>query len=595
MIRKRIGHALAGDMASLVSCGALMAGLVSCVGACAFSIHELDIESPRVVSFSPVGTASTTTSLSVTFSRPVRRETVEVTNAFVLVRTEELTSVFRSDLGNPPLLASRQELVVPGRLVLSEDKTTLSFFPERPLEGQTGYSYLVSGSVTDKNDNPLVVPLLDEDGEIVRYPESHPRRPGEVVYVAGSFEATFVTERALDVEGPQVVERFPSPAAENVPMNLASAWVRFDGAVHNVSPGTFQVIGPEENEQDALERAGFVDITEGRTRAELLLTEDLDASTEYRVVLRSDIEDEAGGRLDELLNESFFVTAICRDEDPPKIHPDSIEVSPVDTFAIVRWVTNEPSVGIVHHGKAVPDMETDGGAAACEFLTYDPCTDPPMDAFCRHEVRIDGLDTETVYSFEVESIDAAGNRTITPGGEFKTLPLLPPLILNEIQPTPDVVPQSEAEFMEIFNAGEEAVDLLGWQVIDRSAPSPTKRELTAVDPWPHVLEPGEYALIVGQAFDASHYSDLTAQAILATGTTAAPLGGLTDSRGLYIEFLSPHGAVVSTFRGWFQGQDNRGVSIERIDPLGPDERDNWAWAEVPPGATPGYENSVTER
>jgi hypothetical protein len=564
----------------------MTAAAVLVAAACAFPIPDLDLEAPRVVTSLPVGTASTTPEIVLEFSRPILRESLEVNNAFILLKTEDVSSALLTDLNNPPLIASRQPLLVDGTLNLSEDGTRLSFIPARPLDGETSYTYLLSRSVTDLDENPLTVPLLDEDGQALLYPENHPVRPGEPVYVMGHFRAEFVTGAALEVEGPVVVERFPAAGAQNVPPNLASVRVRFNEPAFNVTPATFQVMRQDGTPVGASE----VLVTDGRLRAELILAETLDLSTEYRMVLRADIVDGIGNRLDEQTNESTFGTAACEDEVAPEL--SAIEVTPVDTYAIVRWRATEPATSAVRYGEALPTLLAEGDAGRCALVNYDPCAEPPMDAVCSHEVRIDGLTPETEYVFEVESVDAAGNAAVSDVSSFTTLPPLPPLVVNEIQATPDIAPQEAGEFVEIYNAGDEAVDLAGWIIADASASPPRTQTLQALGPHLTVIEPGEYALIVGQAFDTSEYPTLATNVIL-SGTSGRLLSfGLADDRGLIIELRTPEGAMVSSFGGWLRGRDNRGRSIERIDATGPDVRENWTWALETPGATPGYRNSV---
>ena len=60
--------------------------------------------------------------------------------------------------------------------------------------------------------------------------------------------------------------------------------------------------------------------------------------------------------------------------------------------------------------------------------------------------------------------------------------------LSEVQPNPQAVPDSGGEWIELFNGGAEAVNLLGWQVRVRSGYSAT----LPYDTW---LAPGGYAVL----------------------------------------------------------------------------------------------------
>ncbi|MFW5879034.1 MAG: Ig-like domain-containing protein, partial [Myxococcota bacterium] len=476
------------------------AALLLLLAGCPHDIPEIDVEAPRVISSSPVDSATTMPTITVTFSELMDHESFQVANTFVLVRTEEISSTFVSDVDNPPLIASRQELVETGSTALQDvdGKTVLTFVPARPLEGETSYTYMVSGAVTDRDGNPLVIPLLDENGEEVLYgddfpeppgPEEdaaspggdtggHPTRAGDPVHVAGTFSAAFLTGPASEIEGPQVIDRFPEAGAANVPPNLAYVQVVFDEPAYNVNNVTFQVVGPDEEPVPSTQ----VDNTDGRTRATLWLAGNLEESTEYRMVLTSEITDDLDNELDEALNESTFTTASCEDEDDPVIDPEGIEVVPVDTYAIVRWQTNEPSTGLVRYGLSEPDTVVEGGSGRCTLVNYDPCADPPMDAVCVHEVRLEGLEPETEYVFEIESTDAAGNSTLTGVQTFTTLAPLPPLVVNEVMAAPEIAPQEAGEFVEIYNAGTEPVDLDGWIIADSSASPPRTQALAAFGP-----------------------------------------------------------------------------------------------------------------
>jgi hypothetical protein len=438
-----------------------------------------------------------------------------------------------------------------------------------------------------------VVPLLDEDGEVVRYPEGRPVRPGEIVYVMGHHRVDFVTGTALEVEGPMVEERFPAAGAQNVPPNLASVRVRFNEPAHNVTPATFQVVRPDGSAVGADE----VLVTDGRLRAELVLSEALALSTEYRMVLRADIVDGIGNRLDERLNESTFTTAACEDHTPPEVDPASVQVLVADTYAVVSWRTNEPATGRVRFGAGVPTEEVAADSGACRYPNFDPCAEPPPDVECPHSALLEGLTPESLYAFEIENVDLAGNVTTTAAEEFTTSPPLPPLVINEL--LHGVVAPETAEFVEIYNAGEEEVDLEGWLIRDSSVEDPRTQVLGPFGSYDTVVAPGEYALLVGGAFDPALYPDLAATAILSgRSTTSGKVNnrllspGMASTRNIQLQLLTPDEVPVSTFGGWLRGGERRGIAIERIDALEPDVRDNWTWAQDPPGATPGYRNSV---
>jgi hypothetical protein len=156
------------------------------------------------------------------------------------------------------------------------------------------------------------------------------------------------------------------------------------------------------------------------------------------------------------------------------------------------------------------------------------------------------------------------------------------IVVNEIQHQP---PAQQPEWIEVFHAGSDPVDIAGWSVSD--APAGTRHVLGSDTP---VIQPGTYVLI-------------TADSILLRASTGSrswilqPEGfpSLNNSGDLVL-LMDEEGRVMDSLRYDVAWGGGPGLSIERIDPLGLSTTpENWGSSTSTSGATPGYENSIVIR
>lgn len=163
---------------------------------------------------------------------------------------------------------------------------------------------------------------------------------------------------------------------------------------------------------------------------------------------------------------------------------------------------------------------------------------------------------------------------------------------------------SADEWIELYNAGSETVDLAGWSVcfedtvIDLGVADRATREVRTT-----ALEPGRFLLL--ERTDDHAVGDRAADVIY--------VGSLSNG-GCVIRVVDPDGNVVDTANleggSWPAGTAADGVpafaSMERLDPLAPDDPSNWGTAVMewstgtdangePICGTPGEENGALLR
>jgi hypothetical protein len=124
----------------------------------------------------------------------------------------------------------------------------------------------------------------------------------------------------------------------------------------------------------------------------------LTASTTYYVVVRSK---DASGNVSTSSEISFRTNSLPADITSPVI--SQLSYLPATSTISVSWNTNESATSRVYFGTTTPVVAT-------------PTTPNVFDATLRqtHLLTVSGLSTSTVYYFAVESVDASGNKTVSP-------------------------------------------------------------------------------------------------------------------------------------------------------------------------------------
>lgn len=175
--------------------------------------------------------------------------------------------------------------------------------------------------------------------------------------------------------------------------------------------------------------------------------------------------------------------------------------------------------------------------------------------------------------------DRAGNQGLSSPLAFEWPAPAPRVVITEVLANPAGA-ETTQEFVELFNAGDVAVELAGWVIADK----------TGKDVLPEsILMPGAFALVVSEAYDPADGKDPSPS----EGTLLIRVGGRIGSDGLSnsgepVRLLSPEGQVISQYGGWvdvsataWSGKSIKRTSIDACDAVD-------AWSKNPTSPTPGW-------
>lgn len=185
------------------------------------------------------------------------------------------------------------------------------------------------------------------------------------------------------------------------------------------------------------------------------------------------------------------------------------------------------------------------------------------------------------------------------------------VMANPAGPSGAHQPEDRNEFIELYNPGNEAVDLFDWTVDDGDNTDQLVAwtDLSILDVHPNLrinytwLEPGRYAVVLDSEYTDPHpegghvmpylFGDSTI--VLTTRNTTIG-NGLATTDPLIV--FSPYGDTTTWGTPDNTGDSipcnpGDGISWERISPLLPDSVSNWAACLDSAGCTPGRPNSVT--
>lgn len=157
------------------------------------------------------------------------------------------------------------------------------------------------------------------------------------------------------------------------------------------------------------------------------------------------------------------------------------------------------------------------------------------------------------------------------------------IALNEIMANP--LDEGTGEFIELYNFGDEDVDVAGFIITDGDA----NDTITGWNAGPTVLQPGDYGVVLDPGY-ADDYT-IPGEAVLLTIADTATIGnGLSISDP--VSLLDASGqSVIDTFSRVYD--PGNGVSVEKVDPTVGDVPSNWAASSCPSGSSPGALNCVT--
>jgi hypothetical protein len=184
--------------------------------------------------------------------------------------------------------------------------------------------------------------------------------------------------------------------------------------------------------------------------------------------------------------------------------------------------------------------------------------------------------------------DAAGNAMVDTTITFSYHPvgsgMLHDIIISEIYfEMSSLSPLPNAEFIELYNRSDSAINLAGWTISDGSS--------DAVFP-DYLLKPEHYVVVYDSQYD---------QLFTATQNRIGVAGfpGLNNDSGDTLTLLNALQLEIETVpfndNSYHNNDKNDGGwTIERIDPNFPcQDQANWKASENTAHGTPGFENSVT--
>ena len=172
------------------------------------------------------------------------------------------------------------------------------------------------------------------------------------------------------------------------------------------------------------------------------------------------------------------------------------------------------------------------------------------------------------------------------------------IVISEVLANPDS--ESKGEFIELYNAGDEPVDLEGWPLGDSKDVNDTITDFTG----PHdtgqagtVLAPGAYALVVDPDYEGAYNARVGAEGDPASLLMLTIQGDRTLGNGLGnsedLVFIKRDDVPIDQF-GWTESAGGNGISWERPRFDLPVDASNRSASIHPDGSTPGFRNSTAE-
>jgi len=195
------------------------------------------------------------------------------------------------------------------------------------------------------------------------------------------------------------------------------------------------------------------------------------------------------------------------------------------------------------------------------------------------------LETGQIFTLEVSNLDDLFGNTLTSASEdfelFQFEQALPQdIVVNEILYRKPA--NADLEFVELFNRSDKVIDLNLWQIKDSGG---TARPIDAPGAFSIIpLKPQEFIVLTNNA----QFADTTANTIQVTGFPSLN----DDSDDVVLN--NAVGSEIDSLRyNSIWGGNERGISLERIDPFGAsNDPSNWRSSQAPEGSTPSAENSV---
>jgi Lamin Tail Domain/Periplasmic copper-binding protein (NosD) len=258
------------------------------------------------------------------------------------------------------------------------------------------------------------------------------------------------------------------------------------------------------------------------------------------------------------------------------------------------------SLGIDSAAILVTTLDTHIGNALStsdEVVLYEADGSTIIDAFYFPSNPGDGISIERVALYGV--LDSASNWSASTcasaaspgadncvsGGSTGTSVSTADLIITEVMA--NALDEDTGEFIEIYNNGSSAVDLLGFVLYDGDAVDTIEGYSSYYDT---VLEPGAYAVIVDSEY-AGEYSIPSGTLLLVNDDTTVG-SGLATNDPIYL-FEGDASSLVDSFTS--TSDPGNGTSLEKDDITGADTSTNWSGSTCSSGSSPGETNCVGAR
>ncbi len=226
-----------------------------------------------------------------------------------------------------------------------------------------------------------------------------------------------------------------------------------------------------------------------------------------------------------------------------------------------------------------PDQPLEYGQAYLVVVSAAVCDlagNPLVDTLQTDERgRVIGLQTHFTHRFQIRQ---APDDPENPG------PSGP--VFSEVLANPAGT-ESEGEYLEIVNLGDQPVDLDGWGLDDSGGESAGDRLGPCQEGGAVMVPPGSTALLVGRNF--LDPPDLASGTIkVCTDRSTVTPRGLKNGGGEILVLSDPSGREADRYGGWVNLSDREGCAAVRLDLLAPDGPENWAVPEGEPCRSPGW-------
>jgi hypothetical protein len=353
----------------------------------------------------------------------------------------------------------------------------------------------------------------------------------------------------------------PPTGMADVATNLASVVVRFPEPVVAAADGASVLLQPAgPGEPVALQLGAEMDCS--AKCYTFVPGAQLAPTTAYTVRVPADGLQFLDGKPVPAGDAGAFTTAPTSDAFAPRIEAFTLQIA--EGCATIHVAADEQV-------RAEIVLSAGGGAATL--------SSPGVGLVSDFSQRLPRLAGDPHASAVAWVSDRSGNRGTSAPLSFDWPAPDPRVVIIEVLANP-AGSETTQEFVELFNAGEEAVELAGWTLDDK----------TGKDVLPEaMLMPGAFALVVAEAYNPADGKDPAP----AQGTLLVRVSGRIGSDGLSnsgeaVHLVSPQGQIASQYGGWVDVSATAwsGRSTKRISPDACDAID--AWSKTPSPPTPGW-------